>query len=262
MIWPIETPSVSPWMIERTNDRIAGRLRAVEQVARAPRSSTRPMLCSWSVSRSSSPSGPSHALRGDLQRAGEAEAGLDRDDEQVDQLGQLAGRSARGARCARRAARRRSAHRQPSGGADEERRGRPWRCSLDADGAARPHERRGRPTVSDALVAEERARLGVVYMPAATSSLAKRRPRAARLRRAKTRADASRERVEQLCGRVFLVPGAATAPRPRSRRRRCRSSVSRGRGTRGSATHERGRHGDAPARSETDEKDQRLILRP
>ena len=57
MIWPIETPSVSPWTIERTNDRIDGvSQRAIVFVSASLIES--PMLCSWSVRRSSSPSGP------------------------------------------------------------------------------------------------------------------------------------------------------------------------------------------------------------
>ena len=49
----------------------------------------RPMFCSCRVSRISSPSGPAISLGGEPHRAGEADAGLDRDDQQVDQLRQL-----------------------------------------------------------------------------------------------------------------------------------------------------------------------------
>ena len=57
MIWPIDTPSVSPCTIERTKDRIDGVSHRAMVFARASLIES-PMLCSWSVSRSSSPSGP------------------------------------------------------------------------------------------------------------------------------------------------------------------------------------------------------------
>jgi hypothetical protein len=57
MMSPIETPSVSPWTIERTNERIAG-VSARESMFCSASLVERPMLCCCSVRRSSSPSGP------------------------------------------------------------------------------------------------------------------------------------------------------------------------------------------------------------
>ena len=68
MISPIETPSVSPWTIERTKERIAG-VSARTSMFFSASFVDRPMFCSCSVSRSSSPSGPSELLGGDPQRA-------------------------------------------------------------------------------------------------------------------------------------------------------------------------------------------------
>ena len=87
-IFPIETPSVSPWTIAWTNARTEA--LSTRSSMFAERSSiVRPMLCSRSASRSSWPSGPSTRLRDELQRGGEADAGLDRRHEEVDELRHL-----------------------------------------------------------------------------------------------------------------------------------------------------------------------------
>ena len=88
MICPIETPSDSPWRIERTNERIAGvsarvehvRERLVGRQAHALLLQRQPQLVAERARE---------ALGRDLERAAKPEPGLDRDDEQVDQLGQL-----------------------------------------------------------------------------------------------------------------------------------------------------------------------------
>jgi hypothetical protein len=57
MIFPIETPRVSPWRIERTNERIAPVSALASMFARASLAES-PISCSWMASLSSSPSAP------------------------------------------------------------------------------------------------------------------------------------------------------------------------------------------------------------
>ena len=59
--------------------------------------SVRPMFCSWSVSRTSEASGSLIFVAGEPQRLREAQAGLERHDEEVDQVGKARARSGRGA---------------------------------------------------------------------------------------------------------------------------------------------------------------------
>ena len=59
-------------------------------IARSASARVEPMRISCSMRRNSSDSGPGTAVRRAVERLLEAEAGLDRDDEQVEDVGQLA----------------------------------------------------------------------------------------------------------------------------------------------------------------------------
>ena len=87
-IWAIETPSSSPWTIARTKARMPGRVGAARHVlqrlvgadAHALLLERQPQLVAERALE---------LLRREPHRADEADARLDRDDEQVDQVGQL-----------------------------------------------------------------------------------------------------------------------------------------------------------------------------
>ena len=96
MIWPVETPIVSPWEIERENIRTPGVSTRTSRFSSAS-TSVRPMFCSCSVRRTSDESGSLIFVGGEAKRLREAEAGLERHDEEVDQIRADRARPARGA---------------------------------------------------------------------------------------------------------------------------------------------------------------------
>ena len=93
MIWPVETPRLSPWRTERTKVRSAGVSAAAEHaLQRVVRGQAHPLLLQREAQLVAER--PLEPLRGHVQRREEAQACLERHDEQVDQLGQLVARSA------------------------------------------------------------------------------------------------------------------------------------------------------------------------